>query len=132
MAVGTFFTAADYGAVEYKEYIADKFNQSSFADSLTDFVKTNNWNMLIPEGFDAKQVFLGQARTFKPTRPDTFQDAAIDIMLGLYGFICVCIVAALVATLHACSRGADNVFTRNLFTILNIPVIIDALKIHSI
>ena len=109
LAVGTFFTAADYGEFEYESYIRNKFNESSFTNSLTNFVRKNSWTMLAPDKFVAEQVFLGTARPARRIAIDTFQNAAIDIMLGLYGFMGMCTVAALAATFHACHRGADNV-----------------------
>ena len=107
LAVGTFFTAADYGELEYQTYIADKFEQSPFVQNLTNFIQNNNWAMLVPEGFVAEQIFLGDARP--ESRVDTFGTTSVDIMIGVYGFLILCIVAAIAAAVHGCRHRADNV-----------------------
>ena len=57
-----------------------------------------------------KRVLVeSEVNVFEEQRVDTFQEAAMGAILGLYGFMGLCIIAAMLATLHTFYRVADNV-----------------------
>ena len=104
-AYGTFEVVADHDASQYFDYLQTKFasnqteeeEEESFITILNQLINDNEFNALAVTISDA-------APQYTPKETDDFQNVALDVTYGLYGFMGVCVLFAIVGKCHAYCR----------------------------
>ena len=110
IAFAPFDIVADENVENFYDYFLTKFNDNGTAfikmmDSMMKNYSNSEWSTFKTVAVSIESGYAA----FKEEEVDEFQEAAVDVMFGLYGFIIFCMVLAVLGTIHAKIIGADNV-----------------------
>ena len=113
IAFATYDVVAETNVDNFYNYFKSKFrdNGTTFVQT-AEIIKNKATNETVADWstFEIVSVTIGESfKSFEEAYTDTFEQFALDLTFGLYGFMGVCVILAIWAKLDAFCVGADHV-----------------------
>ena len=114
VAFGTFSLIADEGIDNFNQYFINKLSNNSDNENDNDnFINilTDTFNLFdIGYQFEAISVSISdKIGTYIEPKTDEYKKTAINIQYGLYVFMGLCVLLAILGSIHGYITGADNI-----------------------